>query len=417
MCPLDIYSYPIIFDSTLVDLSLLVGFFQFQRIRSGEKVNLAHISSLSRWHGKTVDKVTLRNASNDYSIADIANDYYPFGMIMPDRKYSAGSAYRYGFNGQEKSTELFDGTTSAKYWEYDSRIGKRWNLDPKSVFEESPYSTMKNNPMFLSDPMGDTVILSSGFANNPNAMKAFEELKKSPRFQELYGQYDIAGGVSGNKQNGDFSSINLYLDYSSKAINTVDPKKEAGAGLTLVEHYLKSTKSWYSWSEYNSKFKGSEPGAAQYKKNLQGAIAEKSGIRMKVLLRPEMTYSVGGIMATLLHESITHGFYDRVFESGAKEFLNMPFKHISFDYNKTIGQNAVNGAIPGGHIAQGFGLVTDLNIIEQQVLNRTDEIVGKNFIKEMENIKKYYYDKQSIPVYNGYNEVHKPISLQEYLGN
>ena len=34
-----------------------------------------------------------------------ANDYYPFGMIMPGRSYSA-EGYRYGFGGQEKGDEI-----------------------------------------------------------------------------------------------------------------------------------------------------------------------------------------------------------------------------------------------------------------------------------------------------------------------
>ncbi len=75
---------------------------------------------------------------------------------MPGRKYSAGSEYRYGFNGQEKSKEIGQGLTTAVYWEYDSRIGKRWNIDP--VYKHSPYSCFANNPIWYADPMGlDTV--------------------------------------------------------------------------------------------------------------------------------------------------------------------------------------------------------------------------------------------------------------------
>ena len=73
---------------------------------------------------------------------------------MPDRKYSAGSAYRYGFNGQEKSGEIDEALTTAEYWEYDSRIGRRWNMDPECSADESPYSTNHNNPILFSDPNG-----------------------------------------------------------------------------------------------------------------------------------------------------------------------------------------------------------------------------------------------------------------------
>jgi RHS repeat-associated protein len=74
---------------------------------------------------------------------------------MPGRKFSAGSGYRYGFNGQENSTEIAAGLTTAMYWEYDSRIGRRWNIDPILKEWESPYATFSNNPVIYSDPDGD----------------------------------------------------------------------------------------------------------------------------------------------------------------------------------------------------------------------------------------------------------------------
>lgn len=77
---------------------------------------------------------------------------------MPGRKYSATSSskYRYSINGQEKEFELNENITSAEYWEYDSRIGRRWNIDPlahKFVWQ-SPYCAMDNNPILKNDPLG-----------------------------------------------------------------------------------------------------------------------------------------------------------------------------------------------------------------------------------------------------------------------
>ncbi|RXK85276.1 hypothetical protein [Filimonas effusa] len=48
--------------------------------------------------------VSGNGATVDYYNADVvaAQDYYPFGMLMPSRNYNA-AGYRYGFNGQEKS--------------------------------------------------------------------------------------------------------------------------------------------------------------------------------------------------------------------------------------------------------------------------------------------------------------------------
>ncbi len=79
-------------------------------------------------------------------------------MVMPGRNYSAGSEYRYGFNGQEKSAEIFEGSTTAEYWEYDSRTGRRWNADPSVKAYESSYLTFAGNPIWFMDRNGlDTV--------------------------------------------------------------------------------------------------------------------------------------------------------------------------------------------------------------------------------------------------------------------
>jgi RHS repeat-associated protein len=69
---------------------------------------------------------------------------------------SGVGAYRYGFNGQEKETELDESTTSAEYWMYDGRLGRRWNVDPmtKKYGWQSPYATFNNNPIFFNDPSG-----------------------------------------------------------------------------------------------------------------------------------------------------------------------------------------------------------------------------------------------------------------------
>ena len=109
------------------------------------------------------DKKLAVDSDNDglvnYYTADVvtASDYYPFGMQMPGRKFTqANSSYRYGFNGQENSDEIAAGLTTAMYWEYDSRIGRRWNVDPIGKEDESPYMCFSGNPIFFSDLLGNT---------------------------------------------------------------------------------------------------------------------------------------------------------------------------------------------------------------------------------------------------------------------
>jgi RHS repeat-associated protein len=72
------------------------------------------------------------------------------------------AGYRYGFNGQEKDNEVMGEGNSytAEFWNYDARLGRRWNVDPKSHASISCYSTFSNNPICYSDPKGDTVVIN-----------------------------------------------------------------------------------------------------------------------------------------------------------------------------------------------------------------------------------------------------------------
>lgn len=100
-----------------------------------------------------------------YYAAEIvgANDYYPFGMGMPGRQFTSGS-YRYGFNGQEKSIDIDPNgnSYSAEFWQYDGRLGRRWNVDPIPKYGEGFYVAFSNNPLWFTDPNGaDTIRFKS----------------------------------------------------------------------------------------------------------------------------------------------------------------------------------------------------------------------------------------------------------------
>lgn len=90
-----------------------------------------------------------------------ASDYYAFGAPLYGRKYvSQAGSYRYGFNGQEKVDEVSSegNHNTAMFWEYDTRLGRRWNRDPLVNFSMSPYACLYNNPIFFVDPNGDNPI-------------------------------------------------------------------------------------------------------------------------------------------------------------------------------------------------------------------------------------------------------------------
>jgi RHS repeat-associated protein len=99
------------------------------------------------------------------AVVQTANDYYPFGMMMPGRKFSASSAassYRYGFNGMELDDDVSDEghAYTTEYRFYDPRIGRWFSMDPvdENNIDLSPYANNFNNPIANKDPDGDDPI-------------------------------------------------------------------------------------------------------------------------------------------------------------------------------------------------------------------------------------------------------------------
>jgi RHS repeat-associated protein len=85
-----------------------------------------------------------------------ANDYYPFGMTMPGRKYTlANSSYRYGFNGKENDNDVKIGGNQQDYGMriYDNRLGRFLSIDPLSRQYSmlTPYQFASNSTISGTD--------------------------------------------------------------------------------------------------------------------------------------------------------------------------------------------------------------------------------------------------------------------------
>ena len=121
--------------------------------------------------------------TNGYS----ANNYYPFGMLMPRRTF-ASSDYKYGFNGIEKTNEISgDGNHyTALFGEYDPRLGRRWNQDPKPNPSISNYVMFSNNPIWFSDPLLDTIIVNDKGGNSLMRLDDGKDKLSSLTTQQLY---------------------------------------------------------------------------------------------------------------------------------------------------------------------------------------------------------------------------------------
>jgi hypothetical protein len=143
---------------------------------------------------------------------------------MPTRKYSAttSTTYRFSINGQEKDVELNENITTAMYWEYDSRIGRRWNVDPVLKIWESPYSCFSNNPILRVDPNGDTDSTKTGATQTSlGPIPKFLVLKTpnwSLRVGETFGPY------------GSNASTSIYSLYGGKTYYNSSPWGVSSSG-------------------------------------------------------------------------------------------------------------------------------------------------------------------------------------------
>ncbi|MBK8488320.1 MAG: hypothetical protein IPL48_11085 [Bacteroidetes bacterium] len=95
-----------------------------------------------------------------YYEADVlqAQDYYPFGMLTPGRNWSAGSEYRFGFNGKESDAETYGEGNAYDFGAriYDARLGRWMKVDPlQFIFPFiSPYNFSANSPLIFYDMDG-----------------------------------------------------------------------------------------------------------------------------------------------------------------------------------------------------------------------------------------------------------------------
>ena len=101
-------------------------------------------------------------------------DYYPFGMLMPNRQFNNDS-YRYAFNGKEVDNEIKGTGNSIDYGFrfYDPRVGRFLSIDPLFAAYPSltPYQYASNTPIAAIDIDGLEALITTDY-------QTIEELKK-----------------------------------------------------------------------------------------------------------------------------------------------------------------------------------------------------------------------------------------------
>jgi RHS repeat-associated protein len=135
------------------------------------------------------------------------NDYYPFGMLVPNRHGSTPS-YRYGFQGQEKDDEIKGEGNSLNYTfrMHDPRVGRFFAVDP--LTPDYPW----NSPYAFSE-------------NDVIGSIELEGLEKLKLNLTSFAPFDsFGGGFTGDGNNASFAVT--QKKYKLKATTFFDVKSE-----------------------------------------------------------------------------------------------------------------------------------------------------------------------------------------------
>ena len=181
------------------------------------------------------------NTTLAYYKADIAtaNDYFPFGMSMPGRRFIAGtSAYRYGFNGKENDKDIGEGIQDYGMRIYDGRLGRFLSVDPiaNEYPELTPYQFGHNNPITLIDLDG----LEGVEPPKPGDPGKNEGQEQTTETERLYPKTSTGNCIqcpNGDPQEG--YKVNKTWKWYSGHLN-----RDAKADWYSVDEYKQITQDW-----------------------------------------------------------------------------------------------------------------------------------------------------------------------------
>ncbi|HXT85210.1 MAG TPA: RHS repeat-associated core domain-containing protein [Verrucomicrobiae bacterium] len=202
---------------------------------------------------ETVTDKHLQHTTNgttvDYYLADIATaqDYYPFGMLMPNRQYTftANGTYRYGFNGKENDNEVKGVGNEQDYGMriYDPRVGRFLSVDPLagSFQWSSPYVFAANRVIDGRELEGLEVVLIN--PDNPENKViynvAIKNIDKSAVHIYAHGtpSYINVGGNNWTNSAKDFQAV---LQKSGVYRNSKSTEK-----LVVIIHSCRTGRSYF----------------------------------------------------------------------------------------------------------------------------------------------------------------------------
>lgn len=164
---------------------------------------------------------------------------------------------------------------TARFWEYDTRIGRRWNQDPKPNPSISNYAAFANNPIWFKDPLGDTIIVNSNTKNKDGSAYTMFKLDngKKDLLTQTYDQFKNTGVQWYAKDEKNYAEMiylnpNLVKDGKAKGVTASEfATKINSINTTLHKSTSYKLFGWGKTSIYNN-FNHGEQGDVKAKGNL-----------------------------------------------------------------------------------------------------------------------------------------------------
>jgi RHS repeat-associated protein len=212
-----------------------------------------------------------------HSSNDLLGNYY---VNNPDK------VYRYGFNGQEKVDEIsgvgnHNTVSSFGREEYDTRLGRRWNVDPVDQMSISNYACFGNNPISNVDPKGNTFYLQLYTQNELNfALATLMVIASTKKGMEMIVDLNYK------------TLKNYYSHYAAKS-ETDDSKATSAVNFFNVFHVIHEMKHFHFYFKVNE-YCDANPGAAYYmrfsKEELESKAVEMENYLSSVFNHSKQLY-------------------------------------------------------------------------------------------------------------------------------
>jgi len=270
--------------------------------------------------------------------------------------------YRYGFNGQERTDEVYGrgNLNTAEFWEYDTRLGRRWNIDPKSRVYESSYSVLGLNPIGNIDVNGDKW-KDKNSENEANTLKAdFQNKRDSYKKDfEKYSALMLKADEIGNTKNSD-----KYAQLAIEARTGMSDMDQAIKEIELMEKsdiFFELNDAIRSDGQYNIEFYGDwrKGGTGDKYIKVNYSTASKYG-KTNGIKAHEMKHAAQVLFGYITPENImtnvpsenftTRSPYQNERDAYARQYFiapnTLPFRVSSYlEINKDIIQNIISNGV------------------------------------------------------------------------